>query len=185
MMTGNVSGALIFLVNTLLSLYAMVVLLRFILQMVRADFYNPLSQFVVRATNPLLRPLRKIIPGAWGIDFASLLLFYLVALVTVAALIALAGRQPPLLWVFYYGLLKCLVLTIHLYFFTIIVQVIMSWVSQGWNPVTALLYTINEPLLRPFRRILPSMGGLDLSPLFALILLQFVNYLIPLPGLLR
>lgn len=184
-MTGNFSTALIFLVNTLLSLYAMVVLLRFILQMVRADFYNPLSQFVVRATNPLLRPLRKVVPGAWGIDFASLLLFYLVALITVAALIALAGRQPPLLWVFYYGFLKCLVLTIHLYFFTIIVQVIMSWVSQGWNPVSALLYTINEPLLRPFRRILPSLGGLDLSPLFALILLQFINYLIPLPGLLR
>lgn len=184
-MTANVSGALIFLVNTLLSLYAMAVLLRFILQMVRADFYNPLSQFVVRATNPLLRPLRKVIPGAWGIDFASLLLFYLVALVTVAALMALAGAQPPPLSVFYYGFLKCLVLTIHLYFFTVIVQVIMSWVSQGWNPVSAMLYTINAPLLRPFRRILPSLGGLDLSPLFALILLQFVNYLIPLPGLLR
>lgn len=184
-MSGNVSAAVLFLVNTLVSLYAMVVLLRFLLQLVRADFYNPLSQFVVRATNPLLRPLRRVIPGAWGIDFAALLLYYVVALVTVAVLLAIAGHGIPLLGIFFYAALKCIVLLIHLYFFTILVQVILSWVSPGWSPVASMLHTLNEPLLRPFRKIIPSLGGLDLSPLFAIILLQFVNFLIPLPGLLR
>lgn len=184
-MNGNVTSGLLFLVDTLLSLYAMVVLLRFLLQMVRADFYNPLSQFVVRATNPLLRPLRKVIPGVWGIDFAALLLTYLIMLLTVALLAAIAGASLPLLALLGYALLKTMLLVIHLYFFTILVQVILSWVSPGWSPVAAVLYTINAPLLRPVQKILPSMGGLDLSPLLVIILLQFVSFLIPLPGIFR
>lgn len=184
-MSGNFPGALVFLVNTLFSLYAMVVLLRFILQMVRADFYNPLSQFVVRATNPLLRPVRKIVPGAWGIDFATLVVFYLVSLLTVLLLLAIAGVSQPLPTVLGNAVLKCIVLAIHLYFITILIEVILSWVSPGWNPVKALLYTVNAPLLGPFRRLIPSLGGIDLSPLFALILLQFINHLVPLHPLLR
>lgn len=184
-MNGNVPGALIFLVNTLLSLYGMVILLRFVLQLVRADFYNPLSQFVVKATNPLLKPLRRVIPGAWGIDFAALVLAYAVAVITVLALLAIAGAGAPVPMLLVYAALKCIVWVIQLYFFTILVQVIMSWVSQGWNPVAGVLHTVNAPLLRPFQRILPPLGGIDLSPLFAIILLQFVSYLVPLPALLR
>ena len=181
----NVPGALIFLVNTLLSLYGMVVLLRFVLQLVRADFYNPLSQFVVKATNPLLKPLRRIIPGFRGIDVAALLLAYAVAVVTVFALVAIAGAQLAVPMLLVYAALKSVVWLIQLYFFTILVQVILSWVSQGWNPVAAVLYSVNGPLLRPFQRLLPPLGGIDLSPLFAIILLQFVSHLIPLPALLR
>ncbi|HEX6929899.1 MAG TPA: YggT family protein [Gammaproteobacteria bacterium] len=184
-MSGNVSSAVLFLVNTLFGLYAMVVLLRFLLQMVRADFYNPLSQFVVKATNPLLRPLRRVIPGAFGIDFAALLLFYLVALVTVALLAAIAGISLPVLWLLGYAVLKCVLLLLHLFFFTILVQVILSWVSPGWSPVGAVLYAVNAPLLRPFQKIIPPLGGLDLSPLFAIILLQFLSFLVPLPYPLR
>ena len=184
-MSGNFASATLFLVNTLCSLYAMVVLMRFLLQLVRADFYNPLSQFVVRATNPLLRPLRRVIPGAFGIDFAALVLVYLVALVTIALLAAIAGASLPLPMLLGYALLKVVVLLIQLYFFTILVQVILSWVNPGWSPVAALLHSINDPLLRPFRRILPSLGGIDLSPLFAVILLQFLTFLVPLPALLR
>lgn len=184
-MSGNVTAAVLFLVDTLLSLYAMVVLLRFMLQLVRADFYNPLSQFVVRATNPLLRPLRRIIPGAWGIDFAALLLTYLIMLVTVAVLAGIAGAALPLVALLAYALLKGLLLLIHLYFFTILVQVILSWVSPGWSPVAGVLYTLNAPLLRPVQKIIPSLGGIDLSPLIVIILLQFVSFLIPLPGIFR
>ena len=184
-MNGNVASAVLFLVNTLLSLYGMVVLLRFLLQMVRADFYNPLSQFVVKATNPLLRPLRRVIPGAFGIDFAALVLFYLVALVTVALLAAIAGASLPPLLLLWYAVLKCIVLLFRLYFFTILVQAIMSWVSPGWSPVSALLHALNDPLLRPFRKIIPPLGGIDLSPLFAIILLQFLGFLVPLPPVLR
>lgn len=184
-MSGNFSSALLFLVNTLLSLYAMVILLRFVLQLVRADFYNPLSQFTVKATNPLLRPLRRIIPGAGGIDIAALVLAFLVALVTVALLAAIAGVSVPPLMLVIYALMKTVVLFIRLYFFTIIVQVILSWVSAGWSPVAGVLYAVNAPLLRPFQRLMPPLGGIDLSPLFAIILLQFVGFLVPLPGIFR
>lgn len=185
-MSGNFGTAFIFLVNTLFSLYIMTIILRLLLQLRRADFYNPLSQFVVLATNPLLKPLRRIIPGYYGIDFAALLLAYLFSLLAIVAVVWLAGAElnpPVLLW---WGLLKLLVITIQLYFFTILVQVILSWVNPGsYNPVTAVLYSLNEPVLKPFRRFIPPLGGFDLSPVFAIILLQFVNYLIPLPGLLR
>ena len=184
-MNGNLAAAILFLVNTLFGLYAMVVLLRFLLQLVRADFYNPLSQFVVKATNPLLRPLRRAIPGAFGIDFAALLLFYLVALVTVALLAAIAGISLPVMWLLGYAFLKCILLVLHLYFFTILVQAILSWFSPGWSPVAVTLHTLNAPLLRPFRKIIPPLGGIDLSPLFAIILLQFLTFLVPLPYPLR
>src|SRR5690606_37428076 len=185
LMNGNFSGALIFLVNTLLGLYAMTILLRFLLQLVRADFYNPLSQFVVKVTNPLLRPLRRIIPGAMGLDLAALLLFYLVALITVALLALIAGATLPAAYLLWFALLKCIVIAIQLFFFTILIQVILSWVAQGWHPVAGALHAVNEPLLRPFRRLLPPLGGFDLSPLFAIILLQFLSFLIPLPPLFR
>lgn len=184
-MSGNVTSGVLFLVDTLLSLYAMVVLLRFLLQMVRADFYNPLSQFVVRATNPLLQPLRRVIPGAWGIDFAALLLTWLIMLVTVTLLAMIAGVTLPVIALLGYAVLKGILLLIHLYFFTILVQVILSWVSPGWSPVAGVLYTVNAPLLRPVQKVLPSLGGIDLSPLFVIILLQFVSFLVPLPGIFR
>ncbi|HEX7048067.1 MAG TPA: YggT family protein [Gammaproteobacteria bacterium] len=184
-MSGNFASAILFLVNTLLGLYGMVVLLRFLLQLVRADFYNPLSQFVVKATNPLLRPLRRAIPGAFGIDFAALLLFYLVALITIALLAAIAGVSLPVLWLLGYAVLKCVLLVLQLYFLTILVQAILSWVRPGWSPVSAVLHAINAPLLRPFQKIIPPLGGIDLSPLFAIILLQFLTFLVPLPYPLR
>lgn len=169
----------LFLVDALLSLYAMAILLRFLLQLVRADFYNPLSQFVVRVTNPPLKPLRRLVPGIGGIDVAALLLLYLFALFTVFVLLLLAGVEAPPAWVLIAALIKCVTWLLNLYFFTILLQVILSWVSQGgYHPVAAALYAINAPLLRPFRRIIPPMGGFDLSPLFVLLLLQAAKILV-------
>lgn len=176
---GGAQSALIFLVDTLLSLFAMAIWLRFLLQLVRADFYNPLSQFVVRATNPLLKPLRRLIPGIGGVDVAALVLVYAFAVFTVFVLLLLAGASLPIAWVLVAALLKGITWLINLYFFTILVQVILSWVAQGgYHPIAGVLYSINAPLLRPFRRILPPMGGFDLSPLFALLLLQAANILV-------
>lgn len=186
-MSGNFGSAFAFLADTLVGLYVMAVLLRFVLQWRRADFYNPLSQFVVVVTNPLLKPLRRVIPGWRGLDIAALVLAYLISLLLILSLgLILHGAVIPAPWLLYYGLLKLLVLFLQLYFFTIIIQALLSWVSPGgYNPVAMVLFSVNEPLLRPFRRILPPMGGFDLSPLFALILLQFLIHLIPLPLGLR
>lgn len=183
-MSGNVAAGMVFLVNTLGGLYIMTFLLRFILQLRRADFYNPLSQFVVKVTNPLLKPLRRIVPGWQGLDIATLLIVYLLSALLIFLLAWMSrGVLLPVEWVAWYGLLKVIIITINLYFLTLILQVILSWVSQGgYNPIAGALFSINEPLLRPFRKLLPPIGGFDLSPLFAIILLQFLRYLIPLPG---
>jgi YggT family protein len=178
-MGGGPQSALMFLVNALLTLYGIVILLRFLMQLVRADFYNPLAQFVVRATNPVLKPIRRVIPGVGGVDVAALVLLYVFAVLTVSLLLLIASAKASIAWVLIAALLKCLTWLINLYFFTILVQVILSWVSQGrYHPLAGVLISINAPLLRPFQRILPPMGGFDLSPLLALLLLQAFNILI-------
>ena len=182
-MDGALGDALNFLIRTLFDLYIIVVALRFLLQWVRADFYNPLSQFLVRATNPLLRPLRRIIPGYGGIDFASVILMLLLkaAEISILGLVA-AGRIPAPLGLLVLSLAEVLRLLIYIFMFAIIIQVVLSWVNPGaYNPATVLIYRLTEPLLEPARRLIPPMGGLDFSPLVVLILLQLTIILIIRP----
>lgn len=172
----------IFIVNTLGSIYLLIVVLRFLLQLVRADYYNPISRLIVKATNPLLVPLRKLIPGFWGIDFACLVLALLVkmAVVQLVLLIAGAGLQNPLLllaWAFL-GILALIATT---YFWALLIMVIASWIAPySHNPGLSLLRQLIEPSLAPIRKLLPDLGGLDFSPMVALMLLHIFNqYLMP------
>lgn len=179
-MTGLNTAAL-YVLQTLGSLYLLIVLLRFILQLVRADFYNPLSQFIVRATQPLLAPLRKLIPSIMGLDTASLVLAFLVQLLLMMLTLMLMGYGvggflPQLLVWTVIGITS---LFIKVFYFAMIASVILSWVAQGsHNPGALLLNQICEPLLAPFRKILPAMGGLDISPIFAFIALNLVDMLV-------
>ncbi|QIB50588.1 YggT family protein [Pseudomonas sp. OIL-1] len=176
----NVNMAAIYLVQTLGSLYLLVVLLRFILQLIRADFYNPLSQFIVRATQPLLKPLRKVVPGFGGLDMASLVLAILIQLVLIAIIVMLMGYALPnigqlLVW----SLIGVTALFLKIFFFALIISVILSWVApHSSNPAAMLVQQLCEPVLAPIRGILPSMGGLDLSPIFAFIALRLVDMLV-------
>ncbi|PTU74309.1 YggT family protein [Pseudomonas mangrovi] len=170
--------AIIYIIQTLGSLYLLVVLLRFILQLVRADFYNPLSQFIVRATQPLLRPLRRIIPGFGGVDLASLMLALLLQLLLMAVVVALIGLNPlgllPQLLV--WSLLGISSLLLKVLFFALIASVILSWIAPGnHNPGALLINQIVEPLLTPLRKVLPSLGGLDISPIFAFIAINLID----------
>jgi YggT family protein len=179
------SAAAFFIVKTLLELYLLTFMLRFLLQWVRADFHNPISQFIVRVTNPLVRPLRKIVPGWRGMDLSSLIALCVLELAVTAGLVYLAGTMLSFSAILYYAVLRVLVLVIRLYFFGILIYAVMSWVSPGqWNPLTALLASLTEPVLRPVRRIIPPIGGLDLSPLFVLIGLQALLILVRLPPFL-
>lgn len=173
-MDGVFGDALSFLVRTLFDLYIAAVALRFILQWVRADFYNPVSQFLVHITNPPLRPLRRIIPGYGGMDSASLLLMVLLKAVEISLLGLIAGGGIPApLGLLVISLAECLQLVIYIFMFAIFIVVILSWVNPGaYNPATVLLYRLTEPLLAPARRLIPPIGGLDLSPLVVLIFLQ-------------
>ncbi|MDH4040217.1 MAG: YggT family protein [Gammaproteobacteria bacterium] len=166
-----------YLVQTLLSVYLVTMLLRFLLQLVRADFYNPISQFVVKVTNPLVIPLRRLIPGLGGIDLASLLLAVLLQVAGIVALLLLNGISPPgVLLLLIWSVLGVVGLLVNIYFFALLAMIILSWVAAGSrHPAIYLLYQITEPLMAPFRKVLPPMGGMDFSPILVFILINIVQ----------
>lgn len=181
-MNGYLLNPLEFLLSTLFQLYITVVMVRFLLQWVRADFYNPVSQFVVKVTNPLLRPLRRMIPGWGGIDIAAVVLMLLLQLISLTLILLLRGQGIPLATLLLWSVAELLSLAFNVYIFAIIVQAVLSWVSPGqYNPVSGILYSLTEPLLRPARRLLPPISGIDLSPLLVLLALQVAKMLVVPP----
>jgi YggT family protein len=180
------SAALFFVVKTLLNLYLMAYILRFLLQWLRADFHNPLSQFILRITDPVVRPLRRVVPGWRGLDMSSVVALLLLQLLVTALLLFMAtGSVVGAGMLLYYAVLRIIVGVIQLYFVVILAHVVISWVSPGhWNPLISVLHSLADPVLRPLRRVLPPIGGLDLSPLFLLIGLQALLIMIRLPGYL-
>lgn len=179
-MGGQLLAAGDFLIRTLFDLYIMAVLLRFLLQLVRADFYNPISQFLVTVTNPVLVPLRRFIPGFAGIDMAAVvLLLGLEALKFVILYLLLYQVAPNVMGLLIVSLAELLQSLVNIYFFAIILLVIASWVMPGnYNPLLAILYSLTEPLMHPARRIMPPISGFDLSPLIVLIGLHLLSMLL-------
>lgn len=178
-MSGNyLTNPLIFLIQTLGGLYAFVVMLRFLLQLTKADFYNPLSQFVVKVTSPVLRPLRRYIPGFRGMDISSLVLAWLVQTLVLFLVGVLAGLGLAALGAVLWSLPALVELTIDVFLYAVIIRVILSWISPDpSNPMVHLLYTLTDPVMAPVQRRLPPIGGLDLSPIavtIGLILLQML-----------
>jgi YggT family protein len=172
--------ALTFLVDTLVSLYLFVLLLRLLLQLARADFRNPLARAIVQLSNPLILPLRRVLPAAGRVDTASVVA---VVLVTAAKLLALYGlsRLPmPTALPFVRALaVDLLRLVLQTYLYAILLYALMSFVAQGaYSPGQSLLASLCEPVLRPIRRRIPSISGLDLSPLWAIIAIQALLLLI-------
>lgn len=167
-------NALYYIVDTLISLVFYMFLLRLLMQLVRADFRNPLAQAIVRLTNPLVLPLRRILPPAGKIDTASIVAVVLVALAHAGLIYALRGfRTPDAFTLLRIAALTLVTKTLWLYFYAILLYALISLISPGqYSPVSALLTSLCEPLLRPFRRIVPPIGGIDLSPLWACIALQ-------------
>lgn len=167
------------LLGTVVSLYMGILWVRFLLQLVQADFYNPISQFIVRASAPVLNPLRQIMPKNRHWDFAALLAIFLLQLlsITIMALINSQGTLPPLLLVLS-AVFQLMYLATEFYFWLLIVSVVMSWLSPGYSPFGALVNQLAEPMLAPFRRLLPAMGGLDLSPIVAFLAIKVVQILL-------
>ncbi len=166
-----------YLLQTLLSLYLMAMLLRFLLQLVRADFYNPISQFLVRITNPVLIPLRRVIPGVGGVDVASLLLALALQMLAIALILLLNGIAPPNVFTLaLWGAIGVIGLLVNIYFFALLAMIILSWVAPGsQHPAIYLLHQLTEPVMAPFRSLLPPMGGLDLSPILVFILINVIQ----------
>ncbi|MEY1637013.1 YggT family protein [Morganella morganii] len=167
-----------FVVTTLLHAYATILLLRVWMQWARADFYNPFAQFVVKATQPVVRPLRRIIPAIGPIDTASVLVAYVAVLLKLLFPWFLAGFQGQLgglmLLVAFFNLLYLAGMTV---FWVILARALLSWFSQGRNPVDYVLMQLTEPLISPFRRIIPPMGGIDFSAMIVIFILYALGYL--------
>ena len=164
------SDAAQFLIGTLFGIYILLVMLRCLFQIVRADFYNPLSQFIVKITNPPLRPLRKFIPGFYGIDTASVALMFILKFIELYLLISLSSASGSVVGISVLAIAELLALVITIYLFAIIVLVIISWINPGvHNPVLALLRSLTEPLLQPARRLVGTGAGLDFSPLIVMV----------------
>ena len=155
------------ILTTAFDLYIVVLWLRFLLQLLHADYYNPIAQFVVQATAPLVNPLKRIIPGNHSWEPAVLVIILLIKMLEMTLLGLLVGGATiaplPLL---IYTIVSLLQLVAEFYFWTLIISVVLSWVAPGsYSPAAVLVNQIIEPLLAPCRRLLPAMGGLDLSPI--------------------
>ena len=175
----NFPGALIYLVSTITDLYVTAILLRLLLQWVRADFYNPLSQFLIKVTNPVLVPARRIIPSIGKLDTASVVVMLLLELIQLVVISLISKTDFGLQFVLLFAMQKLLITLLLTYFVLIIARVLVSWIAnQSRHPLIPLIYQLTEPVLKPFNKILPPLGGVDLSPLFALIALRFLLLLL-------
>lgn len=166
--------------DTVSSLYLMIILLRFIFQLSRADFYNPISQFVVKATNPVLIPLRRIVPGIGGIDIACIVLAILFQMLVISIkLLVLSGGLANPVFLLALSTVMILDLALKIYFWSLIIMIVASWIAPGsGHPALVLINQIVEPIMQPFRKILPPMGGLDLSPILAFLVIQVLDVVV-------
>jgi YggT family protein len=165
--------AIYFIIKTLAQLYLLLLLLRLWLPWLRADFRNPVAQGILRLTSPLILPLRRFVPSIRRLDTATVLVTFVIQFLTLLLLLAITDRSVDPVRVALTSVFELIILSLNLFFFAILIRVILSWVApHNYNPITALLTTLSEPILRPFRRTIPPIGGLDISPVFALILIQ-------------
>ncbi len=176
------NNAGIFLVQTLFGLYILAVLLRFLLQWARADFYNPIVRFLVKLTNPPLLPLRRFIPGLFGLDLAAVVLMLALKSLELLLVFSLLGQNPSLVGLPLLALAALLDLTLTVLFWAIIIRAVLSWVNPDpRQPAVGLVHQLTEPVLAPARGLIPAVGGLDLSPIAVLILLQLTRIILIAP----
>jgi YggT family protein len=162
----------VFLLDILLHLYITALILRIVLQWVRADFYNPISQFIINVTNPVVNPLRKIVPGLWGLDLATLIIVLVLSSIKTLVVYGLLPVDMLIIKI----ILETIDLTLSVFLYAIIIQAVLSWINPDpYSPIVGLLNSITWPILKHFRKWVPNMGGFDISPIFAIIAIMFVQ----------
>lgn len=171
-----------FVIETLLRLYLLVLMLRFLLQWSRADFYNPFSQLLMRAAKPALQPFRRIVPSTSRVDGPSLVAMLIIQCLALGVLFSIKGVLPGLGTLLLLAVAQLVELAIDVFFFSILIAAVLSWIGPGSrHPMTGILDSLNRPLLTPARRLLPPTGGIDLSPLVVLLGLQVAKMLLVRP----
>jgi len=186
-MNSYLSEPLVFLVEILFGLYITIVMLRFLFQLLRVDFYNPVSQAIVKLTNPPLRIMRRAIPSIGKIDTSSVILMLVLQYISYILIMLIIGAQLLPLTLLFLSIIELMNHAFNIFIFSIIILAVLSWVSSPYqqNPIAPLLDQLTRPVMRPARRLIPPMGGIDLSPMVALIALFFFKMLLipPLKGL--
>lgn len=167
-----------FLISTLFSLFIMAVVVRIWMQLVQANYFSPLALAIRKITDPVILPLQKIIPNTGRIDFSALLIAFAFTMLKIFILASMSNVLVELVPLLLVSLHSLTLETLQLIFWVLIIRAILSWFSSGNNPLEYTLYELTEPLLRPIRRIIPPLGGLDLSVLVLIILIQFLMQLI-------
>lgn len=185
-MPSNVTSAIVFIINSVAQLYLLVLLLRLWLPWVGADFRNPLAQAILKLTSPVVIPVRRVVPPIGRVDTATVLVAFVIQYVTILLLLLIMGISAGFAVIATTSVVNLVVLSLYLFVFAIIIRVILSWISPaGYNPGMAIIRNLTDPVLRPFRRIFPTLGGIDVSPIFAIILLMAATIIVsgfkPLP----
>ncbi len=178
--------ALIFIISTFAQLFLLILLLRFWLPWLKADFRNPIAQGILRLTSPLVIPVRRIVPPIGRLDSATVVVAFAIQYLTVLIILTLSSIAPAIIPIALTSLVDLVLLSLRLFTFAIFIHIILSWIAPGtYNPATAFISMLVEPVMRPFRSIIRPMGGLDISPIFAIIALQagaiFLSTLRPFP----
>jgi YggT family protein len=179
-MGNSASNAFVFIINSLAQLYLLVLLLRLLLPWMGINFNNPVSQAILRLTSPLVIPVRRILPPVGKVDTATVVVAYGIQYLTILVIVLILGLPPSILPIAVTAAVNLIILTIRLFVFAIIIRIVLSWMggSGAYNPAVAIIDAITEPVLRPFRRAIPPIGGLDISPVFAIILLSAAAILV-------
>jgi YggT family protein len=186
MNSSYMTDPVIFLIDTLFSLYILAVLLRFLLQYSKSDFYNPISQFVIKVTHPPLKILRRFVPAVGKIDMSSLVLVIGLQMLADFSILLLKGVNVGIAALIILSITQLISLLINIFIYAIFARALLSWIRpDGFDATSSILISLTDPILNICRKFIPDMGGIDLSPLAALLLLQLAKMVIlpPLHGL--
>ena len=188
-MASNFASAGVYIIQTFFGLYTFVLMLRFLMQVSRADYYNPICQAIVKLTDPPVRPFRKVLPSVYGVDFATLGVGFVVQLIAVMLIMSLVDRPVFDLRYVAWVLLGLFAIILRIYFFALLISVIVSWIAPGSaHPAINLINQITEPICVPARKLLPPMGGIDFSIILGFVFINIIQNILvvrPLVDLLH
>ena len=179
-MTQNFASAGVFLIQTFFGIYFILIMVRFLMQVSRVDFYNPLCQGIIKITDPAIKPLRKLIPTVKGVDFATLTVGFSVQLIAIMLIMLILGGYPFMPIYLAWVMLGMFSIIFDIYFFALLIMVISSWIAPHSNhPALTLVIQLTEPLCAPARKLLPPMGGIDFSIILVFVFISIIdNYLV-------
>jgi YggT family protein len=176
-MSGTLREALIFLINTVFDLYLFILIIRILLAYAGANYFDPITQFIVKATNFIVKPVRQVIPNYRQIELSTIVIILVLQIIKFILIYLLSFGFPNILGLLVIAFADTLRLVLQTFFYAILLQAVLSWLQPN-SPVSHVLYQITAPVMTPLRRMIPPIGGVDISPIPALIIIQLINILL-------